>query len=217
MTVSATELQVHHTLEDQAKHLNQDAEQLAVMKERLGSGSIPVPSSPVRSRCPSPKATLATLDRCVTGLDEPSDLMYQCTVSLEACMQSNTKQTRIIVRICPCRDLVCVCRSKYPARSVEAPSGAHKPGFLKASADQHFPSSTYADAENLLENHAQWLRSLREKITKVSRPGGGGLSISGRQTGTGSVGGLATTPVSVRVGHDRELIIRVQSSIANSP
>lgn len=57
-------LQVHHTLEDQARHLNQDAEQLAVMKERLGSGSIPFPSSHVRSRCPSAKATLAALQRC---------------------------------------------------------------------------------------------------------------------------------------------------------
>lgn len=92
------------------------------------------------------------------------------------------------------------------------------PGFLKTSADQRFPSSTYADAENLLDNHAQWLRSLREKITKVSRPGGRALSISGRNLGAGgNSGGLATTPVSVRVGHDRELIIRVQSSLVNSP
>lgn len=88
LTFCTIGLQVHHTLEDQAKHLNQDAEQLAVMKERLGSGSIPVPSSPARSRCPSAKATLVTPDRCVTGLDWDVQL-HIAVHSVYCSMQSN--------------------------------------------------------------------------------------------------------------------------------
>lgn len=55
-------LQVHQTLEDQAKHLNQDSEQLAVMKERLASGSFPVSSPPALLKSRNVKA--GSLERC---------------------------------------------------------------------------------------------------------------------------------------------------------
>lgn len=61
------------------------------------------------------------------------------------------------------------------------------------------------DAEHLLEKHAQWLRSLREQITRVSRPNSrANISNSGNIS--------EATPVKVRVAPDRELIIRVQTS-----
>jgi hypothetical protein len=84
------------------------------------------------------------------------------------------------------------------------------PGQLARDHRRHEPSHANdprhfelpADAERMLEKHAQWLRSLREQITKVSRPG------SRANSGATS----EATPVKVRVGPDRELVIRVQSS-----
>lgn len=119
-----------------------------------------------------------------------------------------------------------LCRGDVLTRSVNRTGSMDIAAFSNISTDQACLTAIQdkrawhladVDVENLLESHAHWLRSLREKITKVSRPGGRAISSSGRHIGFCSLRGTQSTPVNVRVGHDRELVIRVQSSAVNSP